>query len=369
MPTVLNALVAAASGAGDGPKKAFGALHPMLNRDYADAEEFEEFRNVMRACILDNWPHAAGDIVLGRVVKERRLHSVASAAKEVGVWEELLDRVLTEKGAFPKDDQRPPTRKTFDAARFQDLLQDIPRWVGPKVIYKILGATKDQFQRLVEQGLLTPAVSDPKVQARWQPSQAQDLLDKLINASVIVPQNTAAWIPLHNAGGQVQGGLKRLIDEIMSGTLPLGYLPDRRGYRSLMVPKSKVIELSTDSPKTVSFDCLTAVAFARSIGLRQKGAFIAFIQDGHSPATQVEHPNTNQLTYIMTDEDIDAFTARFTTITILSEESGLHRNTVRHALKIAGVQPFTQNSRDYGGIYFREDAVQAVSKKVLNPEG
>lgn len=97
LPTVLNALVAAASGAGDGPKKAFGALYPMLNRDYADAEEFEEFRNVMRVCILDNWPHAPGDIVLLQVVKERRLHSVASAAQEIGVWEELMDRVLTEK--------------------------------------------------------------------------------------------------------------------------------------------------------------------------------------------------------------------------------------------------------------------------------
>ncbi len=62
LPTVLNALVAAASGAGAGPKKAFGALHPMLNRDYADAEEFEEFRDVMRSCILENWPMPRGTL-------------------------------------------------------------------------------------------------------------------------------------------------------------------------------------------------------------------------------------------------------------------------------------------------------------------
>jgi hypothetical protein len=224
-------------------------------------------------------------------------------------------------------------------------------------------------QPVVEHGLLTPTVNDSKVQARWQPSQAQDLLDKLINASVTIPQNAAGWIPLHNAGGKVQGGLRELIDQIVSGTLPHGYLPNQRGYRSLMVPKSKVIEFSTDSPKTVTFDCLTAVAFARSIGLRQKGGFVAFVQDGHSPATQVEHPNTNQLTYIMTDEDIEAFRASFTTITMLSAESGLHRNTIRHALKIAGILPFMQSGRDYGGIYLREDAVQAVSKNNLKSEG
>lgn len=30
-------------------QKAFGALHPMLNRDYADAAEFDEFRSIMRS--------------------------------------------------------------------------------------------------------------------------------------------------------------------------------------------------------------------------------------------------------------------------------------------------------------------------------
>ncbi len=132
------------------------------------------------------------------------------------------------------------------------------------------------------------------------------------------------------------------------------------------MPKSKVVELSADRPKTVAFECLTAVAYARSIGLRRKGAFLAFVQDGHSTVTLVEPPNTNQLTYIMTDEDIDAFEARFTTITMLSAEIGLHQHTVRHALKVAGIHPFTQSGRDYGGIYLREDAVQAVSEKHLN---
>ncbi|MBT8152765.1 hypothetical protein KMP13_02400 [Epibacterium ulvae] len=82
----------------------------------------------------------------------------------------------------------------------------------------------------------------------------------------------------------------------------------------------------------------------RSIGLRQKGAFVAFVQDGHSLATQVGYPNTKQLIYIMTDEDIDAFKARFTTITMLSAETGQHRNTIRHALKIAGILPFLPSS-------------------------
>ena len=72
----------------------------------------------------------------------------------------------------------------------------------------------------------------------------------------------------------------------------------------MMVPKSKVIEFNADSLETVSCDYLNAVAFARSIGLRQKGAFVASIQYGHSPTTRVEHPKKNLLTYIMAGKDI-----------------------------------------------------------------
>ena len=317
--STLDDLVAVASGAGDGPKKAFGALYAVLNRDYADAPEFDGFRDIMRACILDHWPFAAGDVVLGQVVEKRKLHSVASAADEVGIGDELLDRILTENRAFAVGDQRPPARKTFDADRFQDVLCEIPNWVGPTAICATLGATKAQFQRLVEHGVLTPTVKDPKVKARWQKGQAQNLRDALLKAAVNVARGDQGWVSLHVAGGQDQGGLKRVIDGVFDGTVALGYLPEQRGYRSLVVPKSIVAVI--DQRKT-NVEPVTAVAFARSIGLRQKGAFLAFIQDGHTPATLMKNATTGQAVYRMTEKDIAAFRSLFCSYSITVPTSG-----------------------------------------------
>ncbi len=267
MRAVLDDLVAAASGAGDGPKKAFGGLHAMLNRDYADAPEFDGFRDIMRACILDHWPFAVGDEVLGQVIESRTLHSVASAAAEVGIGDALLDRILTEKGAFAVGDQRPPARKTFDSVRFEDVLHEIQNWVGPTAICATLGATKAQFNRLVEQGALTPTVKNPKVKARWQKEQVQNLRDALLKATVNVAQGDQGWVSLHVAGGQDHGGLKRVIDGVLDGTVGLGYLPEQRGYRSLVVPKSVVVV----DQRNANVEPPTAAAFAPSVG---KGLFL-----------------------------------------------------------------------------------------------
>ncbi|MQY43638.1 hypothetical protein GG681_13405 [Epibacterium sp. SM1969] len=73
--------------------------------------------------------------------------------------------------------------------------------------------------------------------------------------------------------------------------------PEQRGYRSLVVPESMVAVI--DQRRT-NVEPPTAAAFARSIGLRKKGAFLAFIQDGHTPATLIENPKTGKAAYHMT---------------------------------------------------------------------
>ncbi len=283
---------------------------------------------------------------------------MANSSGGRGVGDELLDRILTEKGAFAVGDQRPSARKTFDADRFQDVLREIPSWVGPTAICATLGATKTQFQRLVEHGVLAPTVKSPKVKARWRKEQAQNLRDALLKATVNVAQGDPGWISLHVAGGQAQGGLKRVIDSVFEGTVTLGYLPEQRGYRSLVVPESMVAVIDQ---RRINVEPPTAAAFARSIGLRKKGAFLAFIQDGHTPTTLIENPKTGKAAFHMTKNDIAAFRSLFTTLTMLSEETGLHRNSLSRGLKMAGLMPFTPNGRSYGGIYLRQDVARVVS--------
>lgn len=122
----LDDLVLRADGALAEPKRAFGPLYTRMAREFRDDHAFTEFRSVLRECILANWPFAAGEMLLGEPVVERRFHSVLTAAQDIGMSAKTLDAILTDAGAFAPSDHRPHSRKIFCAATFAPLLTEIP---------------------------------------------------------------------------------------------------------------------------------------------------------------------------------------------------------------------------------------------------
>ena len=103
----------------------FGALFSKLRTDYQNLPEFDSFRSILREVILSTWPVAAGEVLLGQIVSERRLHSIRTAAQETGVSEMTLEHYLEKVGAFAPEDDRYRSQKTFPAKRFAPLLAEI----------------------------------------------------------------------------------------------------------------------------------------------------------------------------------------------------------------------------------------------------
>jgi hypothetical protein len=91
----------------DEPHKAFGLLYSRMSERYVNEPAFDRFRHLMRDCIIDHWPIATGEIVLGEVLPERKFHSLKSAARETGVDEKVLEHFLVEVGALSVEDPRP----------------------------------------------------------------------------------------------------------------------------------------------------------------------------------------------------------------------------------------------------------------------
>ena len=127
----LDRIAASAAGPLDEPAKAFGPMYTGLSRDNLSEDGFAPYRRILRECVLDHWPIAPGDVLLGEVVAERRLHSLVSASKEIGVGAQVIGHFLIEAGALPEQDVRPPSRRVFDARAHSGLLAEIPTLVGP----------------------------------------------------------------------------------------------------------------------------------------------------------------------------------------------------------------------------------------------
>lgn len=75
----LDQIAAMATDAQDEPSKVFGPLYTRLNRDYVNEAQFDPFRTILRECVLDHWPYASGDVILGEALPQRRRHSLRRA--------------------------------------------------------------------------------------------------------------------------------------------------------------------------------------------------------------------------------------------------------------------------------------------------
>ena len=353
--SALNALAAIANGPGDEPKKAFAGLYTHLSQDYLREKAFAPFRKILRDCIVDIWPVAAGEEVLGFVQTERKLHSIKSAATEAGVGGFLLEQFLIKDGALSADDNRPTARKTFDATLHKDLLAEIPTLIGPIEMQREIGATRAQFASLVADGLLKPVIDIPTIKSPWRRSDGSALIAELHALATPVAPSDKAWEGVQQAKTRSKISVGRIIDEARAGRLQMGQRTDLPGYAGFCVQRNEIDQISPLKDKLADYGYLTAAAFGRTVGMRDKGRFLSLVAAEHTPATILPHPRTGVEQTYVTQADIDAFRSRFMTTTTMAAEFGLDRRSVVAKLKAYGIAPFSPNGEDYGSLYLRED--------------
>ncbi|OSQ63862.1 hypothetical protein MCRY_03850 [Marivita cryptomonadis] len=357
----LEHMAARATGALDEAGKAFGPLYSRLNRDYLNDPGFDPFRNILRECVLENWPIAPGEMVLGQVVSERRLYSVTTAATEIGIGTKVLEHFLVEVGAIAADDPRPQSRRLFDAKAYAGLMAEIPTLVGPIAMRTAMGATRMELAALAEEGLLIPRTRVEKVKNPWRVSDGITFVAELSAGARHVTEDDKEWETLLLACRRAGVPLSELIRAIGDQRLTVGQRAGVTGFHGIVVPKSEVDVLAAPA-RTVRDEFLeevpgsvTAAEFGRSVGLRDGGVFQAMIGAGHVSAYRIINPRTGRPQHRMTPQDMAAFHLRFMTLTTLSAETGQHRNTLKGLLAARRISPFAPDGQDFGAVYLRAD--------------
>jgi hypothetical protein len=306
---------------------------------------------------------AAGEIILGKKLPSRVLHSVATASQEIGIGATVVDTLLTEAGAFEENDERSPKRKTFEAVPFNKLLQDIPTLVGHIEMQKAIGATRSELQTLAEDEVLLPRTRISTVKSPWSIADGLAFIKRMREISKeTIPSEDREWITLQAARTRSRLSLFVILTAVEAEELTLGQRLDVGGYHSFVVKKDEIdhfVERHAGPQRTS--DLVPAAAFGRTIGLRGQGTFLAFVSDGHTPVQLEMHPMINQAHYYMSDENIAEFRQKFLTPRMMADETGKHRNTVIAALVAYGAVRFMPNNKDYGPIYLRASTVRALA--------
>lgn len=371
----LNRIAAAATGHLCEPNKAFGALYSALNGNHAKEAGFAPFRRLLRDCILDHWPIATGEILLGEALAERRLHSIITAAKETGLGAQVIERFLIEAGAIPELNDRPQSLRMFDAKAYAELLAEIPTLVGLGDMRRAMGATRHELMALEEENLLPLRTRVAKVRNSWRISDGETLVADLLKGAIAVAEDDTDWETLLLTRKQTEVSLTDQFGAIREGRLTVGQRSGVPGFHGIVVAKSDLEDLISFHQKAASSveqalpGAMSAAEFGRSVGLRDNGCFVALIEAGHTSAVHCLNPKTGRPQCRLGAEDISSFHQRFVTLPTLSEETGYHRNTLKTLLEASWVARFAPDGQDFGRVYLREETTRAVEQrgKIIYP--
>ncbi|WP_161656894.1 TniQ family protein [Frigidibacter albus] len=351
----LYRIAACATGKLDEPNAAFGELFTKFKLNYCDDAAFAPFIGLLRECILDVWPVAAGEDLLGTPTAERRLHSIVTAADEAGVSPALAKQFLVEAGAITRSDPRPDGRTTFPAAPYRDLLSMIPRLVQNGEMRRRMGATAVELKTLEEGGVLTPRTRVPTTRARWLVEDGLIFIAELQALVSPVAPDDGEWEGIQQAKVRHGVPIAQIIAAIRSGDVRIGRRTFAEGYRSFVVAKMDTNALRAEPSGPIAEEVISVAAFGRSIGLRDGGLFLAMADAGHISCRSQWNAKTQKSQLVMTRRDIAAFHSTYLTTRTISIEYGLHRNAVRTILKMKGALPFTAYGRSYGMVFLRGD--------------
>ena len=364
--TILKSLAEAATSNWTSMRGAFGKLHDALAK-YLTDDGFDPFRQILRDCILETWPFAAGEVVLGEVVQTRLLHTPTTAANETGLSKQLMEFCLIEVGAIPENDPRPPALRTFSAQKYDSFLNELPTLVVAKEMMATIGCTAVQLRALSDGAVLSPVIRHPKVRSSWRISDGVALLAELNELAIPLTTPAKKWESIQLASQRSGISVGELIAAIRIKRLQLGRNTDLVGYRSYVVMRAEVDHMAGDQPhrrrraETIPSGEL-ASTYALKVGIKARHWFLRLFEAGHVSARWVPHPVTGANILYLTDDDIAAFHRRFMTPMTMQAEFGLHGRTCVARLNAAKVSAFSPDGQDFGALYERPD-VEAVLRK------
>lgn len=198
---------------------------------------FDIFRSILRDAVLEIWAIAAGEIVLGVTLIERKRHSVLSASAELSIHADRLRPMLVEAGALAADDPRPDARATFDAKTFVSLLKEIPHFITKKAMCEVLGASSAELDGLEAAGVLRPRTFVPGARRRWLAADAGALLDELqiLAGRVADDVGGGGWTTILNAQARRGVSVEKVIAGIRAGEIQLRQTNPDVGYRGFQI--------------------------------------------------------------------------------------------------------------------------------------
>ena len=333
----------------DGPKKKFGALYDRLAFDLL-GDEYATFRKLLHDHIAETWPLGPGDDLMGEPVLERKVHSVRTAAREIGMDPRRLRKLLVDLGIVrPPETGEEDQWELFDAKAAQPHLERLNTLVSAKDFQEALNMSRSQFELLRKEGHFPPAIDGGDHKPLWDVRAAHLHLESLLTGAepIYVPMHK--WGDIPKTAQSLRVSPAKILSLLETGKVQrVGRHMTCEGYPAILVTQDE-IERLLERPEAPG---ISIEVFARQCGMTPTAA-MRLVREGHVSTTEGRHPKTGARQRFLAPGDLDAFHARFVTLRGLAVERGTPWQALRLNLGQAGIEPFSPDGQDYGPLYER----------------
>lgn len=302
---------------------------------------------------------AKGEAVLVALTRVRKVHSLATAAKETGLSHPLLLKHLKALGTAPLSGSTSLAKWVLDADKLASISNKVRRLVIFKSVQNELEATDLQLELLLEENLLIPAVDSSDIAAVWDIQVIRSQLEKWISAAEDVPEGSATWERSLKTRIRCRVSLSEILEVISEGQLRTGLLEGQHRLSHLLLHRNDLDRLfpggmlqaelddETLSNSTSLSEC------GRRLGLRNHEDLLALVQDGHLLATQMLNPRNNNLLLRVSELHALLFHEKFIVLSAIAKTRKQHANAVRVLLQQESVSEFSDGGKQCGPIYDR----------------
>jgi TniQ len=319
------------------PNAFYGRLYQWL-MDSGDAA-FDPLRDVARQHAIETLPLGPQDVLFGKPVEKRVLHSLYTASIEYGIHTERLRNMLAAKGLLSEHDKAATANLVyFDAAAAHEFLSRAGDGLPLRQVEKYLNAGRVHAKLLADHGFIKPVVaaSDPGIGGNaFALADLDDFLARLLAGAVPVAAVPDGAYDIPMVAKRANCSAMEVVRLILDGKLDwVGRLTGVAGYFSVLVMVAEVKQLvrgaRLDGLTTIEIEDAMKTSFA---------VVKALIANGHFPVRQVINPVTRHAIKLVARADVEAFRAEYVSLAELAVERGLHLRKLFVRLRAQGIHP------------------------------
>ncbi|SNB71711.1 TniQ protein [Rhodoblastus acidophilus] len=340
----------------DGPQGVYDQLYKWAEFS-AQSSDFDAFRAIFHQHIVRTMPISAGETLLGRIVEERQVHSIRTAAKKFQVHPKRLRKILAIKGLIPANHEGlHDNHLMMDAEAVQKLYDDgVLTGLTRKDTEDYIGAGRVQTKVMVDAGILVPAIatSDIGDQGGWSsfPTRTLDaFLARLMQDAVPVATAGEEQFDIPAAAKRANCSAAEIVRMILDRKLNwVGRLTTKDKYMSVLVDLQ---EVKAKTQNLQPLDGLTAQQVQQA--LKTTHAVVrALIDEGILRQEKHIHPVNRCPVMITPHAEFKSFQETYVSLTELAKKADTHPLTLKKLLYEMDIDPAIDPKRVHATFYER----------------